>query len=105
LTISGDTRIANSQQPTVFNFNLNYNLCEEDFATEAIMKIKQLRSFIGMVNYYRDMWPQRSHLLASLSCLTSSTANIGNIPHVQLSLDLYLLGLSIRDKEYCLEAN
>jgi hypothetical protein len=30
---------------------------------------------------------------------------IGNIPHVQLSLDLYLLGLSIRDKEYCLEAN
>jgi hypothetical protein len=47
---------------------------------EAIMKIdapktrKQLRSFIGMVNYYRDMWPQRSHLLAPLSSLTSSTA-------------------------------
>jgi hypothetical protein len=46
---------------------------------EAIMKIdapktrKQLRSFIGMVNYYRDMWPQRSHLLATLSSLTSST--------------------------------
>jgi Reverse transcriptase (RNA-dependent DNA polymerase) len=40
---------------------------------EAIMKIdapktgKQLRSFIGMVNYYRDMWPQRSHLLSPIS--------------------------------------
>ena len=47
---------------------------------EAIMKIdapktrKQLRSFIGMVNYYRDMWPQTSHLLAPLCSLTSSTA-------------------------------
>jgi hypothetical protein len=50
---------------------------------EAIMKIdtpktrKQLRSIIGMVNYYncsRDMWPQRSHLLAPSSSLTSAKA-------------------------------
>ena len=32
---------------------------------------KQLRSFIGMINFYRDLWRHRSELLAPLSCLTS----------------------------------
>jgi hypothetical protein len=39
------------------------------------------------------------------SAVLASWRAIGNIPYVQVSLDLNLLGLSIRDKEYCVEAN
>ena len=62
---------------------LGYNISREGIRpsqkkVEAILQIKppttrkQLRRFIGMVNYYRDMWPKRSHCLAPLSSLTSS---------------------------------
>ena len=34
--------------------------------------VKELRSFIGLVNYYRDMWKRRSEILAPLTALTSS---------------------------------
>ena len=34
---------------------------------------KELRQFIGIINYYRDMWVRRSHVLAPLARLTSKT--------------------------------
>jgi hypothetical protein len=34
--------------------------------------LKQLRGFIRMVNYYRDMWPHISHILSPLTTKTSA---------------------------------
>ena len=61
---------------------LGYNISRDGIRpaqkkVQAILNIetpktrRQLRRFIGMVNYYRDMWPHRSHFLAPLATLTS----------------------------------
>ena len=32
---------------------------------------KEVQKFIGVINYYRDMWPRRPHTLATLTRLIS----------------------------------
>lgn len=46
-------------------------------AMERPKTAKQLRSFLGAVNFYRDMYPKRSHILAPL---TSMSGLKGTIP-------------------------
>ena len=60
---------------------------------EAILNIKapktrkELRQFIGIVNYYRDMWFRRSELLAPLTSLTSSKVKFEWLPSHQQAFD------------------
>ena len=34
---------------------------------EAPSNLKQLQGFVGMVNFYHDMWPHQAHILAPLT--------------------------------------
>jgi hypothetical protein len=39
---------------------------------KAPITLKELRGFIGMVNFYHDMWPHRAHILALLTSQTGA---------------------------------
>ena len=60
---------------------------------EALQRIgtprtkRELRHFIGLVNYYRDMWRRRSDILAPLTHLTSKTAKWNWTPMQQKAFD------------------
>ena len=60
---------------------------------EAILRlsepknVRQLRTFLGMVNYYRDMWRRRSHLLAPLTALLSKKKKWEWTPECQKSFE------------------
>jgi hypothetical protein len=47
---------------------------------------KELRRFIGMVNYYSDMWVRMSELLAPLTSMTSKNVNLNWIDEHQKAL-------------------
>jgi RNase H-like domain found in reverse transcriptase len=47
------------------------------------MNKKELRSFIGLCNYYRDLWPQRAHIMAPMTSLCSSKKTFNWTPECQ----------------------
>ena len=61
---------------------------------DAILKIepsktiKQLRGFIRAINYYREMWPRRSHILGPL---TDAMGQYSKAKNEGKSLSLYEL--------------
>ena len=45
---------------------------EAIYRLKAPTTVRQLRRFLGMINFYRDMWKRRSHVLAPLTALVGS---------------------------------
>ena len=38
--------------------------------------MREIRAFIGIVNYYRGVWSKRSHLIHPLTALTSNKESL-----------------------------
>jgi hypothetical protein len=48
---------------------------------DAPKNVKQTRSFLGAITYYRDMWPKCSHILMPLTELTGKGAFVWEMKH------------------------
>ena len=48
--------------------------------------IQELRSFLGMAMYYRDMWPRCSHVLAPFTSLLKTKQFLCNVPLMKCGL-------------------
>ena len=48
----------------------------------------ELRSFVGMINYYRDVWQGRAHMLAPLTKMCKSKAKFDWNENTQKAFDL-----------------
>jgi RNase H-like domain found in reverse transcriptase len=76
-------------------------------ALQPPQTVKQLRSFIGAVTYYRDMFPKRSHLLAPLTVLVGSKGALHWTAECQQAFDATkaLLDHNKRFDIYCNASN
>jgi hypothetical protein len=50
--------------------------------------LQLLCGFIGMVNYYRDMWPHRLHMLAPFTAKTGTPKKVEKPPPFQWTPDM-----------------